>query len=111
MEFCFDVEGVGAVEVDVVVVCGCQVRRGLAGDWVAVGAQRVERVAEVSRGLPSSLVLGQGHAPTRDLTADEGVSLWLNRRGLTGPSTIVVLDPAKGPCDDRSLAHPVSGPG
>ena len=64
MEFCFDVEGVGAVEVDVVVVCGCQVRRGLAGDWVAVGAQRVERVAEVGRGLPSSLVLGQGHAPT-----------------------------------------------
>jgi hypothetical protein len=37
-KFCFDVEGVGAGEVDVVVLRGCQVRRGFVGDGVAVGA-------------------------------------------------------------------------
>jgi hypothetical protein len=46
-EFGFDVEGVGAVEVDVVVLRGCQVRSVLVGDGVAVEAQSVERVAEV----------------------------------------------------------------
>jgi hypothetical protein len=49
-QFGFDVEGVGAVEVDVVVLRGCQVRRVFVGDGIAVGAQGVERVAEVGRG-------------------------------------------------------------
>ena len=44
-----DVEGVGAIEVDVIVLCRCQVCRVLVGDGVAVGTQRVERVAEVGR--------------------------------------------------------------
>jgi len=88
VEFCFDIEGVGAVEVDVVVVCGCQVRRGLAGDWVAVGAQRVERVAEVGRGLPSSLVFRSG--PCTDAGPDSG-------RG-----SVAVAEP-QGP--DRTVDH------
>ena len=62
VEFCFDVEGVGAVEVDVVVLCGCEVRRGLVGDRGAVGAQRVERVAEIGRGPQHRGVGDQGEA-------------------------------------------------
>src|SRR6202171_3591932 len=42
----------------------------------------------------------------RDLTADEGVSPCLNRSGLTGPSTIVVLDPAKGACEALRFGDP-----
>jgi hypothetical protein len=42
-EFGLDVEGVGAVEVDVIVLCRCQVC--LVYDGVAFGTQRVERVA------------------------------------------------------------------
>lgn len=49
-KLCFEVEGVGAVKVDVVVLCRCQVRRVFVGDGVALGAQRVESVAEVGRG-------------------------------------------------------------
>jgi Protein of unknown function (DUF1275) len=60
----------------------------------------LDKVRGHGRGLPSSLELGHGRASTRDYPADEGVSLWLNRRGLTRPSTIGVLDSAKGPCDD-----------
>ena len=42
-EFGLDVEGVGAVEVDVIVLCRCQVC--LVYDGVAFSTQRVERVA------------------------------------------------------------------
>ena len=42
-EFGLDVEGVGAVEVDVIVLCRCQVC--LVYDGVAFGTQRVQRVA------------------------------------------------------------------
>jgi hypothetical protein len=42
-EFGLDVEGVGAVEVDVIVLCRCQVC--LVDDGVALGTQRVERGA------------------------------------------------------------------
>jgi len=38
-QFCLEVEGVGAVEVDVVVLGGCQVRSVFVGDGVALGAQ------------------------------------------------------------------------
>ena len=42
---------------------------------------------------------------TRPRTTE--VSRCLNRRGVSGPSTIEVLDSAKGVCDDDgSLAHP-----
>ena len=49
-EFGLDVEGVGAVEVDVIVLCRCQVCRVVVYDGVAFGTQRVERVAEVGSG-------------------------------------------------------------
>ena len=48
--FGLDVEGVGAVEVDVILLCRCQVCRILVCEGVAVGTQRVERVADVGRG-------------------------------------------------------------
>jgi hypothetical protein len=38
LEFSLDVEGVGAVEVDVIVLGGCQVRGDLVGDVASVGA-------------------------------------------------------------------------
>ena len=44
-EFCFNVEFVGPVEVDVIVLCGGEGAGGLVGDRVAVGALRVEGVA------------------------------------------------------------------
>ena len=46
-EFGVDVEGVGAVEVDVVVLRGRQMRGEVVGDLDAVIAQCVERVTEV----------------------------------------------------------------
>lgn len=49
-QFGFEVEGVGAVEGDVVVLGECQVRRVFVGDGVALVAQGVEGVAEVGRG-------------------------------------------------------------
>jgi len=49
-QFCLEVEGVGAVEVDVVVLRGCHVRCVFVGEAVAVGTEGVERVAEVGRG-------------------------------------------------------------
>ena len=59
-QFCVEVEGVGAVEVDVVVQGGCQVRSVFVGDGAALGAQGVERVAEV------------GGGPQHDGVGDEG---------------------------------------
>jgi len=61
-EPCFEVEGVGAVEVDVVVLRGCQVRRVFVGDGVAVGAQGVDRVPEIGRGPEHGGVGDEGQA-------------------------------------------------
>jgi len=49
-QFCFEVEGVRAVEVDVVVLRRCQVRCVFVGDGVAVGTEGIERIAEVGGG-------------------------------------------------------------
>jgi len=59
-QFCVEVEGVGAVEVDVVVQGGCQVRSVFVGDGVALGAQGVERVAEVGGGPQDGGVCDKG---------------------------------------------------
>src|SRR5271166_5572191 len=49
-EFAVDVERVGAVEVDVVMLGRGQVRGDLVSDLDAVCAQRVDRVAEIGGG-------------------------------------------------------------
>jgi hypothetical protein len=61
-KFGFDVEGVGAIEVDVVVLRGCQVFGGRVGDRVAVGAQSVEGVAKVGGGPERRGVGDEGEA-------------------------------------------------
>jgi len=61
-QFGLEVEGVGAVEVDVVVLRGCQVRPVFVGDGLAVGSKGVERVAEVGRGPQHGGVGDQGEA-------------------------------------------------
>jgi hypothetical protein len=61
-QFCLEGEGVGVVEVDVVVLGGCQVRSVFGGDGVALGAQGVERVAEVGGSPQDGGVCGQGQA-------------------------------------------------
>ncbi len=62
-QFGFDVEGVGAVEVDVVVLRGRQVRGGLVCDWgVPIGTQGIEGVAEIRRRSEDGGVGDQGQA-------------------------------------------------
>jgi hypothetical protein len=74
-EFGLDVEGVGAIEVDVVVLGGCQVRRVFVGDGVAVGAQGTQSVAEV--GVPVRML---SSGPNRGLVsageADDDALAW-----------------------------------
>jgi hypothetical protein len=57
-----DVEGVGAVEVDVIMLGRGQVRRDLVGDLDAVCPQRVERVAEIGGGPQDTRVGDQSEA-------------------------------------------------
>ena len=61
-QFGFDVEGVRAVEVDVVVLRRRQVRRRLVCHRVAVSTQRVERAAEIRRRPEDGGVGDQGQA-------------------------------------------------
>ena len=61
-EFGLEVEGVCAVEIYVVILRGCQVCDGRVGDGVAVGAQSVERVAEVGGGPEHRGIGDEGEA-------------------------------------------------
>jgi hypothetical protein len=57
-----DVERVGAVEVDVVMLGWRQVRDDLVGDLDAVCPQRVDRVAEIGGGPQHAAIGDQGEA-------------------------------------------------
>jgi hypothetical protein len=80
---------------------------GLLEELSAVGAEPLggsaglDKVRGPGQGLPSSLAGGSGPRTDADLTQrTREISPCLNRRGRTGPSTIVVLDPVKALCDD-----------
>ena len=61
-EFCVDVEGVGAVEVDVVMLRWCQVRGCVIADREAFDPQHLDRVAEIGRGPQHAGVGDDGQA-------------------------------------------------
>jgi hypothetical protein len=79
-EFLVDVEGVGALKVDVVVLRRRQVSGDLVCDLDAVGTQRVDRVAEI-RGGPQHAGIGDQREAQRlvDLIIEEAARTWPRR--------------------------------
>ena len=76
-EFGIDVEGVGAVEVDVVVLGRRQVRGDLVADLDAICPQGVDRVGEIGGGPQHAGVGDQGEAQCLiDLVIEMASSDW-----------------------------------